>query len=214
MNLRKTVRRAGCACGCPTAGCAGLAALALLMILMLPASCGSASAASTGAECATGSPGGGAGTLSLSGVSGSGAGIGLAVRTSLQPLFPWTPRGGLPTGSWPYGQCTWFVVFEGHLAGSHRVTWGGNADAWYANAQAQGMPTAPPSAIPEPGWIAVFAPGHGSNPELGHVASVLGVQATSATYTIAEMNVLGLGVPDLRTLLLGGTTPLLEGWIE
>jgi hypothetical protein len=31
---------------------------------------------------------------------------------------------------------------------------------------------------------------------------------------VAEMNVLGPGVADLRTLGLSGSSPLLEGWVE
>ena len=212
MSVKKTVRRVGCSCGCPSAGVAGLLLLALLVILMLPASCGASAAQPAGGMCATCAPGAGGGDPSS--VAGSGAGVGVAVRISLQPLFPWTPQGGFPTATWPYGQCTWFVVYEGHLAGSHQVSWGGNADAWYANAQAQSVATEPPSVMPEPGWIAVFVPGHGSDPEVGHVAAVVGVQASSGTYTVAEMNVLGLGVADLRTLGLSGSSPLLEGWVE
>ena len=173
-------------------------------------------------SCDSTSPDGGGGSAitafssgpPASNTTGSSAAIDVAVRTSLRPLFPWTPAGGLPTAGWPWGQCTWLVVYEGHAAGSHRVTWSGNADSWYANARLHGVATQPSGAAPVPGWIAVFAPGHGSDPELGHVAVVVGVQVTSGTYTMAEANVLGLGVVDLRTLSLDGTSPLLEGWIE
>ncbi len=106
------------------------------------------------------------------------------------------------------------VVFEGHRGGDHRVSWGGDAAAWYGNARAAGVAVAPAGAIPEPGWIAVFAPGHGSDPSFGHVAVVVGVEPASGTYTVAEMHVLGLGIADLRTLRLRGSSPLLEGWIQ
>src|ERR1039458_7144456 len=39
-------------------------------------------------------------------------------------LFDWTPPTGEPVGtSWPWGQCTWFVVTEGHAGGDHQVHW-------------------------------------------------------------------------------------------
>jgi hypothetical protein len=196
----RRLRRWGCGCALLVAAC--LIALPILLV----SSCDSSSGSGGGAAISA--------ISSFPPARGSGGGVGVAVRTGLRPLFPWTPVGGFPTASWPWGQCTWLVVYEGHAAGGHRVTWGGNADAWYGNAQAQGVPTDPPGTVPQPGWIAVYAPGHGSNPQLGHVAVVLVVQATSGTYTIAEANVLGLGVVDLRTLQLGGSSPLLEGWIE
>ena len=201
----RRLRRIGCGCALGTAIC--LVALPILLV----SSCGS-TASNPGSGPAISAAGGGGAPSAK--VAGSGGAIGVAVRISLAPLFPWTPPGGFPTATWPWGQCTWFVVYEGHAAGTHRVTWGGNADSWYANAQSQGVPTDPPGTDPEPGWIAVYAPGHGSNPDLGHVAVVAGVQVTSGTYTIAEMNVLGLGVADLRTLWVDGTDPLLEGWIQ
>ncbi|PZR78651.1 MAG: hypothetical protein DLM65_12380 [Candidatus Aeolococcus gillhamiae] len=186
-------------------GCALLLLALLLALPLLFANVGggaSADASSAGTLRAAGT-----------GVASSGGPVGTPVRTDLRPLFPWTPAGGLATGSWPWGQCTWFVVSQGRQGGSHRVTWSGNAADWYANAEAAGVVVAPASATPEPGWIAVFAPGHGSDSSVGHVAVVVGVQPASGSYTVAEMHVLGLGVADLRTLWLHGTSPLLEGWI-
>lgn len=198
------LRRIGCGCALLTATC--LVALPILLV----SSCDSTSPSSGSGQVISAA---GGGETPAANVAGSGGSVGAAVRITLVPLFPWTPVGGFPTTGWPWGQCTWFVVYEGHAGGGHRVTWGGNADSWYAKAQGQGVPTEPAGSVPEPGWIAVYAPGHGSNSELGHVAVVVGVQATAGTYTIAEMNVLGLGVADLRTLRLGGTNPLVEGWI-
>ena len=164
--------------------------------------------------------------LSWSGAPGAsaastqvGAGpVGQAREVSWSPLFAWTPPTGEPeAASWPWGQCTWFVVSQGHLAGDHHVRWSGDAWQWYANAAAAGVITDAPTALPAIGWIAVFARGHGSNADHGHVASVVAVGGS--TYTVAEANVLGLGVVDERTLALPGTpadtgSPLLEGWIE
>ena len=135
------------------------------------------------------------------------------------PLFSWTPAGGEPDATaWPWGQCTWFVVSEGHLGGDHRVTWSGDAWQWYGAAGAAGLATEPPATTPQPGWIAVFARGHGSDSSAGHVAVVVAVAAT--TYTVAEANVLGLGLIDERTLPLPSAAsdpsqlqPLMEGWI-
>lgn len=191
-------------CGCVAMAAACLIALPILLV----SSCNSTSGGGGGETTAFSS------AMAVSNAGGSGGAVGTAVRTDLRPLFPWTPAGGFPTPGWPWGQCTWFVVYEGHAAGSHQVTWGGNANSWYGNAQARGALTDPPGTDPAPGWIAVFAPGHGSNPQLGHVAVVVGVQLAAGTYTVAEANVLGLGVVDRRTLWLGGTNPLLEGWIE
>ena len=200
----RRIRRIGCGCALLTAIC--LVALPILLV----SSCGSTAPDSGGGPAISAAGGGG---VPAANVTGSGGALGVAIRISLAPLFPWTPPTGFPTPGWPWGQCTWFVVYEGHAGGNHRVTWGGDADTWYPHTQSQGVPTEPPGTVPEPGWIAVYAPGHGSNPDLGHVAVAVGVQVTSGTYTIAEMNALGLGVADLRTVRLDGTDPLLEGWI-
>lgn len=91
------------------------------------------------------------------------------------PLFPWVPAGGF-THYFPYGECTWWAAYN------RRVTWNGNAGEWLANASAQGYATA---SAPTVGSIAVF---HrvGAYSELGHVAVVIAVTAT--TYTVSEMN--------------------------
>lgn len=157
--------------------------------------------------------------LILNSASASGAPIGNVAPPgsakpepiAFGPLFPWTPAKGEPIlAGYPEGQCTWFVSWEGHDGGDHRVTWGGDGGDWYANAAAAGVPVEPASVTPQVGWIAVYARGHGSS-EWGHVAVVVAVSGTG--YTIAEMNVLGLGVADERTLPFGTSAPLLEGWI-
>ena len=160
----------------------------------------------------SGDPGASAATAQVTGT------ISQAREVTWSPLFQWTPPTGEPeASSWPWGQCTWFVVSEGHLAGDHHVRWSGDAWQWYADAAAAGFATQPPSARPTIGWIAVYARGHGSNGDAGHVAVVVATSAT--TYTVAESNVLGLGVVDERTLPLPGSpsdtsSPLLEGWID
>ncbi|MDQ6807336.1 MAG: CHAP domain-containing protein [Actinomycetota bacterium] len=160
--------------------------------------------------------GGAAAAGSANNLGGSGP-VGQAREMTWTALFPWTPPGGeAGASSWPSGQCTWFVVSEGHATGDHRVSWSGDAWQWYANAAAIGVTTELPSVVPKAGWIAVYARGHGSDASAGHVAVV--VDVSPSAYTIAEANVLGLGVVDERTLPLPGTPadtarPLLEGWI-
>jgi hypothetical protein len=103
------------------------------------------------------------------------------------PLFALVPAGGFPD-RFPFGQCTWWVAFN------RRVTWGGNARDWLANAAAQGMST---SEIPSVGAIAVYRPG-GPYSEFGHVAVVVAVKAD--TYTVSEMNATGWGQVSRRDM--------------
>lgn len=153
-------------------------------------------------------------------ISLMGAGSdGQARETTWSPLFAWTPLAGEPDAAeWPGGQCTWLVVTEGHAGGDHHVRWSGDAWQWFGNAAAAGYHTEVPTTNPQPGWIAVFARGHGSDSAAGHVAVVVAVTGTQ--YTVVEAHVLGLGVIDERTLALPSSAsdpsrlePLLEGWI-
>src|SRR5713226_1711287 len=90
-------------------------------------------------------------------------------------LFSWVPADGFPD-RFPFGQCTWWAAYN------RRVTWGGNAADWLANASASGLPI---GAEPSLGAIVVYWPGGMYSP-LGHVALV--VALTSSTYTVSEMN--------------------------
>jgi len=114
------------------------------------------------------------------------------------PVFPWVPKGGYPD-PFPPGQCTYWAAYN------HLVTWNGNAGDWLANAKAQGVATA---STPSVGAIAVFRPGAGYS-ELGHVALVTAVGPH--TYSVGEMNYLGLGQLDARTI--GWPDPHLAGFI-
>lgn len=137
---------------------------------------------------------------------------GQAVRTSDATLFSWTPADGLPTGTWPWGQCTWWIVKQGRSGGDHRIHWSGNADQWFANATAAGFPTEPATSPPQPGWIVVFNHGPGADAEVGHVAVV--IAATPTSWTVSESNVLGLGVIDQRTFPWPPPAhPEILGWI-
>ncbi|MHB8688117.1 MAG: CHAP domain-containing protein [Candidatus Dormibacteraceae bacterium] len=121
-------------------------------------------------------------------------------------LFSWVPAGGYPD-HFPYGQCTWWAAYNRH------VTWNGNAGDWLANASAQGFHTQP---MPSVGAIAVYRPGSGYS-QLGHVAVV--VEVSSTTYTVSEMNFIGWGEVDTRTVWwpdphVEGFIPLQEGGIQ
>jgi surface antigen len=72
--------------------------------------------------------------------------------------------GDIPD-SFPWGQCTWYV------ASLREVSWWGNADEWFDNAQAQGFST---GLTPKPGAIVVWGPGNGYS-YYGHVAYVVAV---------------------------------------
>lgn len=136
------------------------------------------------------------------------------VVTSDRPLFSWTPPGGLPTGGYAWGQCTWWMAMEGHSGGDHQVHWSGNAYQWYVTAAAAGYRTEPPSVAPEVGWIAVFNHGPGASREFGHVAVVVAAHGPAGAWTVSEANVLGLGVIDQRTFPWPPPAqPQLLGWI-
>jgi hypothetical protein len=113
--------------------------------------------------------------------------LGAVVRTSAQ-LLPGVPDGGYPD-AFPRGQCTHWAALN------HRVTWSGNAEEWVANAAAQGVAASP---TPSVGSVAVWSAGAGYDARDGHVAVVTAVAPTS--YTVSEMNYLGEGVVDARTV--------------
>jgi hypothetical protein len=85
-----------------------------------------------------------------------------------------------------WGYCTWWV------AQRRTVTWMGNAIEWYGNAQAQGYAV---GDTPAPGAILVRRSAYWGG--YGHVAYVESVEGT--TFTISEMNVLGVGRLSTRT---------------
>ena len=91
------------------------------------------------------------------------------------PLFSWVPAGGYPD-HFPFGQCTWWAAYN------HRVSWGGDARDWIANASAQGVAV---EGTPSVGAIVSYRPG-GAYSTLGHVAIV--IKVTPSAYTVSEMN--------------------------
>ena len=127
--------------------------------------------------------------VGLGGLAGGVAGTATQPhQTSLAPVFPWVPAGGFPTGTFPTGQCTWWAAYN------HPVTWKGNAGDWIANASAQGVPI---SSTPSVGAVVVYAAGRKYS-VFGHVALVTAV--SPGAYTISEMNYVGEGKVDTRTI--------------
>jgi len=89
-------------------------------------------------------------------------------------------------GVFDWGYCTWWI------AQRRAVTWLGNANEWYANAQAQGYAV---GTQPLPGAILVRQSASAGG--YGHVAYVEAVDGTS--FTVSEMNVNGVGQLTTRT---------------
>jgi hypothetical protein len=104
-------------------------------------------------------------------------------------LFARTPRGGFDVGGLPYGQCTWYVAYERGIV-AHA-----NGEGWVRNLADRGFITrARPSVGAILSWRA-FAPGYGV---YGHVALVVDVDPDGRGFTVAEANVLGEGIADVR----------------
>lgn len=94
--------------------------------------------------------------------------------------------------TFPYGQCTYYV------ASRRNVTWGGNAWAWFENANG----IRPEGHVPVAGSIVVFHAGW-----FGHVAYVEKVNSDNS-FEISEMNFYagnggGWGRVDRRTISAG-----------
>jgi surface antigen len=127
--------------------------------------------------------------LLLPTVVGSAAASVAAALPAAPPagLFAWVPQGGYPD-PFPYGECTWWASYN------HKVTWGGDARDWIANANKVGAATA---ETPSVGAIAVYRAG-GAYSELGHVAIVIAVDASS--YRVSEMHAPTWGAVSNRVL--------------
>jgi surface antigen/LysM repeat protein len=89
----------------------------------------------------------------------------------------------------PWGQCTYLVATK------VPVTWLGNAWQWYGAAQAAGWQV---GSTPRAGAIMVTW----ESKYFGHVAYVEGINADGSWF-VTEMNYLGLGVIDQRTIRPG-----------
>lgn len=119
------------------------------------------------------------------------------------PLFEKTPAGGFDVGGLPYGQCTWYVALQRGIV-AHA-----NGTDWVPNLAGRGFTT---SGRPSVGAIMsfrAFSPGYGV---YGHVAVVVDVDPDGRGFTIAEANVLGLGLADVRWVPM--TDPGIEGFVQ
>jgi surface antigen len=98
----------------------------------------------------------------------------------------------IPSGRahiFPRGYCTWYAAMK--VGG---VPHGGNANAWLRNAAAIGIPT---GSTPVAGSVMVTT----DNARYGHVAYVESVNGNKVT--ISEMNYVGFGKTNTRTLTVG-----------
>lgn len=88
------------------------------------------------------------------------------------------PALGSGSGSFAYGDCTWYVATQ------RKVTWGGNAYQWWANAAAAGYAE---GHTPQVGSIVVWGQNvSGYSYGYGHVAYVQAVQGNQ--FEVSEMN--------------------------
>jgi hypothetical protein len=113
--------------------------------------------------------------------------VGETVRTSAD-LLPGVPSSGYAS-AFPAGECTSWA------AKNHPVLWNGNANEWLSAARTVGAFT---SSTPSLGAIVVYAAATPYDRAFGHVAIVTDVGL--GTYTVSEMNYLGHGVVDARTV--------------
>jgi len=94
----------------------------------------------------------------------------------------------------PFGQCTWFVATK------VQIPWTGNAWTWFGSAQAAGWAV---GTTPRVGAVMVTW----ESRVYGHVTYVEAVNA-DGTWQISEMNYVGWGVIDQRTIH-PGSVPLI-----
>lgn len=117
--------------------------------------------------------------------------------TTATPAVTGKLRGaGTPSfgNSFPWGWCTWWV------ANKRSIPWSGNAGQWYGNARAMGYAV---GKTPQAGAVYVSW----ENPYYGHVGYVESVNA-NGSFTISEMNYVGFGVVNTRTITPGTTSTI------
>jgi len=103
--------------------------------------------------------------------------LGAQSQLLLSQLSNVQPSIGSGSWSFVYGDCTWYVATQ------RKVTWGGNADQWWANAAAAGYLE---GQTPEVGSIVVWGPDvPGESYGYGHVAYVEAVQGDE--FEVSEM---------------------------
>jgi len=124
------------------------------------------------------------------------------IQIPVEPLFAKTPPGGFDVGGLPYGQCTWYVAYERGIV-AHA-----NGEGWVRNLAERGFITSSrPSVGAILSWRA-YAPGYAV---YGHVALVVDVDPDGSGFTVAEANVLGEGLADVRWVPL--TDPGIVGFV-
>ena len=102
--------------------------------------------------------------------------------------------------SYPKGQCTWWV------AQNRAIPSWGNANTWITNAAASGYRVCPGRfCLPEVGAV-IYLKGHRVYGHVAYVERVVGDQVV-----FSEMNYIGLGVKNLRSLPVGSS--LIQGYI-
>ena len=112
-----------------------------------------------------------------------------SIQIPLIPLFANTPPGGFDVGGLPWGQCTWYTALQRGIVA--------HADGknWVKSLASQGYKTSNrPTVGAILSWRA-FSPGYGV---YGHVALVVDVDPDGSGFTVAEANVLGEGLADVR----------------
>jgi LysM repeat protein len=102
--------------------------------------------------------------------------------------------GPVPVIRFPFGQCTWFV------ASKVAIPWNGDAWTWYGSAQAAGWPV---GSTPRAGAVMVTW----ESRVFGHVSYVDSINA-DGSWNVLEMNYVGWGVIDMRTVH-AGSVPLI-----
>ena len=111
---------------------------------------------------------------------------------------PAAGRWRADAGTYPFGQCTWWV--KNHF-GSRVGDFWGNGGQWAASAAADGLVV---TSVPHAQSVAVFPPGVAGASGLGHVAVAESVNP-DGTVNISEMNWMGIpGVVNRRTVPAAG----------
>jgi len=102
--------------------------------------------------------------------------------------------------SYPYGQCTWWVAQKRAIP-----SWG-NANTWINNAAASGYRVCLGRYCPPQIGAVIYLKGHRVYGHVGYVERIEGDQVI-----FSEMNYLGLGVHNLRSLSV--MSSLIQGYI-
>jgi surface antigen len=100
----------------------------------------------------------------------------------------------VPGDTYAWGNCTYWAFYLRLQAGDPIPTSWGNAATWATRAATDGYLV---DQTPTPGAVMQTANSDGG---IGHVAYVESVDSAAGTWTISEMNYLGLDIIDTRTL--------------